>query len=218
MLSVYQSAKWVVARRLVLFLILGLVLSGCANQSGSSDTGEYTGTVLDSPATDFHLVDHVGVPVSLSDFAGQVVVLTFLDSQCQDVCPLTAVHLRTTYQQLGGQADSVIFMGINVNLEANRPEDVKATTKKWRLNEIPTWHFLTGSAEELEPVWKAYDVAVLPQEGGEIVHTPGVFLIDQNGQKRWYISTPFDESGAPSSTAPLSELLVMRIRELLKER
>jgi cytochrome oxidase Cu insertion factor (SCO1/SenC/PrrC family) len=36
-----------------------------------------------------------------SDFIGQVVALTPVDSQCEDTCPLTAVHLRTVYQQLG---------------------------------------------------------------------------------------------------------------------
>lgn len=203
---------------LFLFLLLSLALSGCANRPGSPDSGEYRGAVLNSPATDFHLIDQAGVRVSLSDFAGRVVVLTFFDSQCEDTCPLTAVHLRTAYEQLGEQADSVAFLGVNVNLEANQPEDVMATTKKWRLDEISTWHFLTGSAQELEPIWKAHDVAVIPQEGGEILHTPGVFLIDQNGEKRWYISTPFDEAGSPQTTAPLSELLVERIRELLNER
>ena len=197
---------------------MSLFLSGCANQPGSTDSDEYAGTALNSPAADFRLADQSGTTISLSDFTGQVVALTFMDSRCEDTCPLTAVHLRKVYQQLGDQAGSVIFLGVNVNREANRVTDVMAATEEWRLDEIATWHFLTGSAEELEPVWKAYDAAVLPQEVGEIMHTPGVFLIDQDGEKRWYISTPFDESGTPQATAPLSEILVKRIRELLKER
>ncbi|HLF74441.1 MAG TPA: SCO family protein [Anaerolineales bacterium] len=216
MMAIFNKKNSVFPGVLFLLLALSLVLSGCANQPRSLDSGEYAGSLLNTPAADFHLTDQSGASVSLSDFAGQIVVLTFFDSQCEETCPLTAVHLRTAYQQLGEQAGAVVFLGVNVNLEANQPEDVMATTQKWRLDEISTWHFLTGSAEELEPVWKAYDVAVLPQEGGEILHTPGVFLIDQNGQERWYISTPFDESGTPSWTAPLSELLVKRIQELLK--
>lgn len=201
---------------LFLFLVVSLVLSGCANQPGSPVSGEYVGAMLDGPAADFHLTDQLGSTISLSDFHGQVVMLTFMDSRCEETCPLTAAHLRMAYQQLGDQAGSVIFLGINVNREANQVADMMAATEQWRLDEIPTWHFLTGSAEELEPVWKAYDVAVIPQEGGEILHTPGVFLIDQNGEKRWYISTPFDEAGTSQATAPLSKLLVERIRELLK--
>lgn len=88
----------------------------------------------------------------------------------------------------------------------------------WQLDEIPSWHFLTRSVEELEPVWKAYDVAVVPaeEEEGELLHTSGVYVIDQTGQKRWYVSTPFAETSSPLMTAPLSELLVKHIQNLLE--
>ncbi|MGH2523491.1 MAG: SCO family protein, partial [Anaerolineales bacterium] len=95
-------------------------------------------------------------------------------------------------------------MGVNVNIEANRVADVKAATEKWKLGEIPTWHFLTGSAEELEPVWKAYGVAVIPASNGEdLGHSSGIYLIDRLGQARWYISVPLDPTGAPAEGMPL---------------
>ncbi|MGQ0601887.1 MAG: SCO family protein [Anaerolineales bacterium] len=82
------------------------------------------------------------------------------------------------------------------------------------MDEIPTWHFLTGNAEELEPVWKAYHIDVMPMPDEKAVgHSPGVYLIDRTGQVRWYISTPFDEVGTPQWTPPLSDLLVKHIRE-----
>ena len=208
-----KHLPWIAGRLAILF---ALFTAACTIQSASPNSSNvYEGTALSGLAADFRLVDQNGIQMALSDFRGQVVVLTFLDSQCQDVCPLTAVHLRTANQMLGDEAASVVFIGINVNVEANGAADVTATTQKWRLDEIPTWHFLTGRAEELEPIWKAYDITVLPQEGGEITHTPGVFLVDQTGYKRWYVSTPFDEAGTPQWTAPLSELLVKHIRELL---
>jgi len=196
-----------------LTIALALLMAACA---GSATPAAYEGTALERPAIDFRLVDQRGVEVTLSDLRGRVVVLTFMDSQCQAVCPLTAAHLRAANQQLEGDAASVIFVGVNVNVEANRVEDVQAVTSKWRLDEIPTWHFLTGSAEELESVWQAYGIAVVPGSD-ELQHTPGIFLIDRAGQQRWYISTPFDEAGTPQWTVPLSELLVRRIRELLSE-
>jgi len=197
-----------------LAILSALFAAGCTAQSTPRDSSEaYVGTALDGSAADFRLVDQNGVEVALSDFRGQVVVLTFMDSQCREVCPLTAAHLRSTHQVLGDETASVVFIGINVNLEAIEVADVAAITQKWRLDEIPAWHFLTGSAEELEPVWRAYDIAVVPGQD-EIEHTPGIFLIDQIGQKRWYISTPFDEAGTPQWTQPLSELLVRHIREL----
>lgn len=198
----------------VLFFALLQISAGTGRSTPPDSAGTYEGTALTDPAADFRLVDHNGATVALSDFLGQVVVLTFLDSQCQETCPLTATHLRLAHQMLSDEATSVVFIGINVNLEANMVADVLATTKKWRLDEIPTWHFLTGSAEELEPVWQAYDIMVIPEQD-EIQHTPGVFLIDPTGQKRWYVSTPFDETGSAQWTAPLSDLLVKHIQELL---
>ena len=197
---------------LVLFTLL---VVACANRSSPGDTPrDYAGTALDSLAADFRLVDQNGATIALSDLRGRVVVLTFMDSRCREVCPLTAAHLRAAHQMLGDDAASVVFIGMNVDVKANTVADVMAITSKWRLDEIPTWHFLTGSAEELEPVWKAYSIAVVPGEDA-IQHTPGVFLIDRAGQQRWYISTPFDKAGTPQWTVPLSELLVRHIRELL---
>lgn len=197
----------------VLALATGLALG---RVFAPAETADYGGTALQGPAADFRLVDQHGDQVALSDFRGRVVVLTFFDSQCRDVCPLTASHLRTVYRALDDSA-AVIFLGVNVNVQANTVADVMATTQQWLLDEIPTWHFLTGSAAELEPVWQAYQVGVTPTEEGDILHTPGVYLIDQHGQKRWYISVPFGQSGGAAGFPPLSDLLGQRIEELLRE-
>lgn len=200
-------------------LILAILVSGCSNQPEIPDSGEYKGAELSGQAAGFTLTDQTGASISLSDFDEKVVVLSFMDSQCKEVCPLTAVHLRDSNEMLEDQARSVAFIGINVNVEANRVADVLAATQKWRLDEIPSWHFLTGSSEALEPIWNAYGIGVVHEheEADDILHTPGLFLIDQSGQKRWYISTPFDPAGTPQWTEPLSDLLAKRVRELLGE-
>ena len=206
---------------LAVSLVLAFLLSAAirARQLPPDASGAYNGTDLNSPAADFRLIDQNSVSTALSDFRGQVVALTFMDSRCQETCPIIAIHLRKVNQALGDEVKSVVFMGVNVNLEADTVADVMAATQKWQLDEIPTWHFLTGNAEELEPIWRDYGISVIPDpEGAEIGHTPGVYLIDQNGQTRWYVSTPFDQAGTPQWTAPLSDLLVKHIRELLSER
>lgn len=177
----------------------------------------YQGSRMNEPAPDFRLIDQNGARITLSDFRGQVVVLTFFDSQCADVCPLTALQLRTAYQTLGADAP-VTFIGVNVNLDANRVADMLVITQRWRLDEVPAWHFVTGSQAELEPVWQAYNAGVDITDSGDLMHTPGVYLIDRTGQKRWYVSVPFAETGAvEEGFTPLSELLVRHIQELLQE-
>lgn len=212
------------SRRLMGAVISALLvtLSACSPQFPASvDSGPYEGTTLSGEAPDFRLRDQGGASVQLSDFLGQVVVLAFMDSECQEICPLTSVQLRQTHASLAhADAQSVMFLVVNVNPSANRIEDVQAAMKKWRLDEISNFHFLTGKESELVPVWEAYNVTVYaaPDEAGELVHTPGVFLIDRQGQLRWYVSSPFDEQGnTENGFAPLRELLVKQVRDLLQE-
>ena len=179
----------------------------------------YDGTEMSGEAPDFSLTDQNGSVVNLSDFRGKVVILTFMDSRCKDTCPLTAAQLRQAYRQFDrNEANQVAFIGININNEANAVADVYEITKTWRLEEIPSWHFLTGSRQDLEVIWRDYGIAVAPNpDGTEIMHTPGVFLIDPSGQKRWYISTPLSELRDTELALPLNELLVKRVREILGE-
>ncbi len=137
---------------LLLLLLAGLVL---ALRAAAGD-GEYEGTRLEGPAPNFRLTDQHGKQVSLSDYRGKAVVLAFMDSKCRDVCPITSQYLREAEQMLGREADSVVFLGINVNPEANSVSDMAEATRKWQLEGVPSWHFLTGSKAELEPVWKQY--------------------------------------------------------------
>jgi len=196
---------------LLAILILVITASGC--------TSGYQGTELSGEAPGFQLTDQNSSVVKLSDFRGKVVVLTFMDSKCQDTCPLTAAHFREAYKELDqNEAKQVVFLGVNVNVEVSAVSDVMATTRAWHLDEIPNWHFLTGNPDELEPVWKDYAVAAIHNpDGNSIMHTPGTFLIDPLGQQRWYISTPFSVENNAEVTLPLSELLVNHIREILKD-
>ena len=184
--------------------------------SSSANTHSYEGTELSGEATDFQLADQNGATLNLSDFQGQVVVLTFMDSKCTDTCPLTAAHFREVYRQLTeDEAKQVVFLGVNVNVEESDISDVLESTHAWRLDEILYWHFLTGTHEVLAPVWKAYGVsATHSHESSAIRHTPGTFLIDKAGQQRWYVSPP--PGGDPDKLSlPLSELLLKYIREIL---
>ena len=200
-------------------VILGGVILFWFVRNATPANDAYEGTELSGVAPDFQLTDQNGSHVSLSDFRGKVVVLTFMDSKCKDTCPITGAHFRKAYQQLNqNEASQVVFLGINVNVEANTVADVLETTHAWHMDEIPSWHFLTGSREELEPVWKNYAVTVEPDpDGSAIMHTPGVFIIDPSGQKRWYVSTVFPGAGNTELTLPLSELLVNHIREILRD-
>lgn len=182
------------------------------------ETSNYVGTPLTGTAPDFQLMNQHGAEISLSDFQGNIIVLVFMDSTCVDVCPLISLHLRAVYQQLMANSDNVvpvIFIGINVNAKNNTLQDVFQFTVNNGLNTIPTWHFLTGSLVQMQHVWKAYNITVEPSEENEaILHTPGLYLIDQNGEKAWYVAVPVRINSTWEGPS-LGKLLENRINELL---
>ena len=207
--------NWQIGLVLFFIVIAGAFVYFYLASLKSADT--YEGTDLSGKGPDFRLMDQYGDLISLSDFKSKVVVLTFFDSQCQDVCPLTAAQLLQTYKKLDkSEASQVVFLAVNVNIQANAVTDVLFATRQWHLDEISNWHFLTGNAEVLKPIWSDYGVAVNPQSDGSILHTPGVFLIDGAGQERRYISTPYSEDENTESTLPLNELLVKHIHEIME--
>lgn len=199
-----------------LWVIIGLasslLLLACSGGS-SKPSATYEGTELSGPAPDFRLRAQNGATVALSDFQGKVVVLAFLDPECTDVCPLTANQFRMTTEKLGGDAARVVFLVVNVNPDKNSLADIARATEKWGVQNMTNWHYVTGSREELEPVYQSYSVLAegppKPGKASELEHSPGVYVIDRAGKKRWYISTNFE--GSPA----LSELLGKHIREIL---
>ncbi len=212
-----RTARWI--RRAVPLAVVSaaVAIAGCAARAPEG-ADVYAGAPLEGEAYNFALKDHTGQNVSLSDLRGQVVVLAFMDSRCREECPLTSAELLKAHE--GMTADErrrVAFLGVNVNAQANAVADVAAATRQWNLAAISSWRFLTGSEEELRPIWRAYNISLVPAAGPEeeLIHTPGIFLIDAEGQQRWYLSIPHDD---PTWSGPrLSELLLFRVRELLEE-
>lgn len=201
-------------------LVLGAIATFAWQQArertdSPPSAASYEGTKLGDAAPGFRLMDQNGASWSLEDFRGKVVVLTLLDPVCTDICPIYAYHYRLAYQALGQDAAKVVFLAFNANDEKTSVEDMMDATRKWGVNEIPTWHFLTGSPEALRAVWKAYGMVAssLPKPGkpNEKAHSPANFVIDRTGKRRWFFSTNFD--GAP----PLSALIVKHAKELLAE-
>jgi len=215
--------KWIMFFS-TLLLILAVVMISFAfvriqSGRGLPQTSTYEGTALNGEAPDFQLIDQHGTEISLSDFRGNIVVLAFMDSTCVDVCPLISLHLRTVYQQLtaiSGETVPVVFIGVNVNAKANSTQDVFQFTVNNGLFTIPTWHFLTGSLDQMKKAWDAYSITVVAsEESAKIIHTPGLYLIDENGEKAWYVAVPVRHDSTWQGPS-LSELLENRINDLLR--
>lgn len=158
------------------------------------------GTELDGrPAPDFTLTDYRGQAISLSDFRGKVVVLTFIYTQCPDVCPVIARNLQTAYEQLPAERqDDVALVAVTVDPERDTPRALEEFSERHGLDGNPSWYALRSDSAPLEPVWRAYGVypgmnLATPvhthsegtfEPGGGEGHTDAVFVIDPDGRQR----------------------------------
>jgi protein SCO1 len=129
------------------------------------------------PPKDFALRDEDGKRISLRQYRGQVVVLTFMYSTCQDTCPVTATQIRGALDQLG---HDVPALAVSVDPVNDTPDNAEAFLVKRGLSN-GRMHFLLGTRAQLAPVWKAYGIR--PQGNG-FDHSAYVLLIDKRGRQR----------------------------------
>ncbi len=193
----------------------GASTSSAAGRQAQADTAGMNNPNLDlgsslgmKQAPDVSLVNQFGQPMSLSQFRGKVVMLSFEDSQCTTVCPLTTQSMVEAKQLLGAAGDQVQLLGIDANPDATSVADVLSYSRVHGM--VNQWDFLTGPLAKLKAAWRAYDIAV-QIEAGDIDHTPALFVIDQQGRERKLYLTQM----AYSSVGQSAQVLAAEIATLL---
>jgi len=148
-------------------------------------------------APQIELVRANGETFRLSDQKGKVVLLFFGYTSCPDVCPTTLAEMKRVLEELGNQSDSVQVVFVSVDPERDTPEAIQKYAEHFN----PSFIGLSGSAEQLQPIWASYgmfreSVPVENSAVGYIVnHTARVVLIDPDGNMRlsYGFGTPIDD-------------------------
>jgi protein SCO1 len=150
----------------------------------SGGSGRFAGGELSPPQStpNFTLTDQSGQKVSMADQRGKLVLLTFLYTNCPDVCPLITQNLNQALQMLGAKRDDVRVLAVSVDPEGDTPKAVDAYAKAHHL--LPEFHYLIGTREELTEVWRKYDVAAVASDPELVDHTAYTMLVDENGDGR----------------------------------
>ena len=179
------------ARRLV--AIVGLTMSALAS-GGVVGAAVFKSGTFEPPrqAPDFALRATSGAEFRLSRHRGKVIVLTFGYTNCPDVCPTVLAELAQMRLRLGKAANRVQVIYVSVDPERDTIERLNAYTQVFD----KTFLGLTGSADQLGPVWKAYGVSIARRQvagGGpgaySVHHSASLYLIDPAGRLR--VMAPF---------------------------
>ncbi len=159
-----------------------------AGPGDSKGEGGFRGmTLLDpQPAPDFALPAADGSTFRLADQSGKIVLLFFGYTYCPDVCPATLAVWRELADRLQDDAGSVRMVFVTVDPERDTPERLREHLPQFGAHIIG----LTGTLEQLQPVWDAYGVKPerieLPESSMKyaVAHPAQVYLIDQEGRQR----------------------------------
>ncbi len=168
--------------RNILIILIFMFIAGCSEQKLPSP---FHATEVGSryAQADFKLTDHNGVPRTLADFRGKVVVLFFGYIHCPDVCPTTMADLARVMDTLGKDADRVQVLFVTVDPERD--------TRELLAQYVPAFHpsflGLSGDATATAQVAKAFEVQYQKQptqSGYNVDHSAGTFIIEPDSRVR----------------------------------
>ncbi len=132
----------------------------------------------------FSLTDQTGRRVDEKDFLGKYMLVFFGYTYCPDVCPTELQVMSAALDSLGAKGDSIQPIFITVDPQRDTPE----VMKQYVANFHPRLLGLTGSAEEIAAVAKAYRVYYSKVESNTgpdaylMDHSSIVYLMDRDGR------------------------------------
>jgi cytochrome oxidase Cu insertion factor (SCO1/SenC/PrrC family) len=136
-------------------------------------------------APDFQLASYRGRVVRMAAQRGKVVVLTFLDTDCHDQCPVIASILgRGMPRLLPALRASSEAIAISVNPRVDNKKSI--TTFLAQRHATRALDFLVGSLPKLRPVWTAYHILPAVDTGNNDIHSADVLIFNRRG--RWVSS------------------------------
>ncbi len=164
-------------------LVVALALTACAHRAPVHLTGTAVG---EKAAPDFTLTDQRGRAFHLAEQHGREVVLFFGYTHCPDICPATMAQLAHVYRDLTPEQRSRVEVAF---VTVDRDRDDPATLAKYVGLFNPAFVGLTGTQEQLDPVYDAYHVWHQKLRGTKaagylVAHGGIVYIIDPQGALR----------------------------------
>jgi cytochrome oxidase Cu insertion factor (SCO1/SenC/PrrC family) len=129
---------------------------------------------------DFSLPDHEGRKVSSAAFRGKVVLVTFLDSQCTESCPIIAAQIGRAIDLLGTEERrEVVAVAISTDPDEDTPLSVRDFLRRNRAE--GRLRYLVAPVAKLRPVWEEFQISASFDTGIDTLHSAPVRIYDRDG-------------------------------------
>ena len=135
-------------------------------------------------APDFTLTDQNGKKVTMSEYRGKPVVITYVYSHCRETCPIQAQMVRGALDDLG---HDIPALAISVDPFGDTEASARAFLKRGNLD--GRMRYVLGKRRQLQPVWRGF--AIQPQLR-DSEHQAYITLVDRNGLQR--VAVPINQT------------------------
>jgi protein SCO1/2 len=180
--------------------------------TASPGSGTLRWALHGAPAPALGLPDQSGQRTTVAALRGHVVLLTFLDSKCTNLCPIEGAQLAQVQRRLpAGERPELVVVSVN---PADTPASVARFVREAGWNR--PWRWLFGTKRTLAPVWNAYHIGVRFSHGravqtgnttirvaGSVSHTIALYLIDSHGRERFGYLPPFQPAAVAKAVVAL---------------
>jgi protein SCO1 len=140
----------------------------------------YEQTVHEYRIPDLGLLDEQGRATSMTEQldTAKPVMLNFIFTTCTTICPVLSATFAQIQEELGSEADSIRMLSVTIDPEQDTPERLRAYAERFQAGS--QWRFLTGDAESIVAVQKAFDI----YRGSKTNHEP-ITLLRGPGATSW---------------------------------
>ncbi len=170
--------------------------TGDGQPSQSPGTREQTAAVTQArphhPLLDYHFTNELGQAVSLGDFHGQALAITFFFTRCPipEFCPRLSKNFQQASQMLGVLSEAPTnwhFLSISFDPEFDTPAVLKTYAESYGYDP-KHWSFLTGPEDKIRELAGQSDVR-FSRENGYVNHNFRTLIIDANGHLQMVFPT-----------------------------
>ena len=167
---------------LAVFSLLVLIFAGAVVTGAWLVTRSAGPDSVDLVGGPFQLTDHTGRPVSDSDYDGMLKIVYFGYTYCPDICPTGLTVISDALDGLDDAAKMVKPLFITVDPE----RDTVGVLAEYHEHFHPRFSFLTGTAEQIATLARAYRVYYQKAEREEtsdylVDHSTVTYLMDREG-------------------------------------
>ena len=131
------------------------------------------------------LLDQSGRMVTLEQFRGRPVLVTFAYAHCETVCPLLVSEVLAARDELAPSKPAVLI--VTLDPWRDTPSRLGAVARQW--GATGDVHLLSGSTEQVERVLNAWRVPRARNERtGDVSHPSIVYVIGADGRIAYVVS------------------------------